>query len=259
MPFSFTTAAPEIPLANAPLLRALCQIRYTPVPELVDDETERLLAHAFQSTYPVRGSVEGISIPMLPGVQSVTPQRFRTFEDAPGDWKVTVAPDFLALETAAYTSRTDLVERVGAVVASLAAAQTPPRVTRIGVRYIDRVESPDDLRDLVRPSLQGWLVDIEDDRLMQHQTIQTLLVDPDSQVSVLVRSLFLPSNAMFDPTVPPVQQPSWVLDIDSYREAATAFEPVRLTETVRVLAERAYRVFHWAVTDALRERYGREV
>jgi uncharacterized protein (TIGR04255 family) len=125
------------------------------------------------------------------------------------------------------------------------------------MRYVDRVEDPEGLVDLVRQPLLGWLGFVDNpDALMEHQIVQVQLNDPESQMRVQVRSLFLPPKVIVDPGIPPADARSWWLDLDAFEEVPRSFDADALTVTVTALAERAYAVFHWSVTDEFRAAFG---
>jgi uncharacterized protein (TIGR04255 family) len=258
--FDFGFVPEEVPLKTAPLVRVLCQIRYSPVPELVDDESERALASLLEGDYPIRGLVQGVVLP-LPGMATPpSPEHFRTFEDTESHWKVTLAPDFIGLETGQYDSRKDFLERLEKLLDALGTVRRPPKVTRVGMRYTDRIVSPQGLKGIVRPSLLGILPELTNpDEVLNNQVVQALLNDPESGSHVQVRSLCLPPNVLFDPSIQPVASQSWVLDIDAFNESSRMYETKSLVGTVSILAERAYQVFYWSVTDEFRTQFGAEI
>jgi uncharacterized protein (TIGR04255 family) len=254
VPFTFTPAPTEIHLTRAPLERVLGQVRFSRSPELVEPEAEKALAARLKD-YPVRDTVLGVGL-QLPGMQPQV-ESFRTFEDAEGAWKITVSSDFIALETGRYDSRSDFLARFERVLDAVADLGAPPRVTRVGMRYLDRIVDPTGLATLVNPALLGWLPELADpDQALNHQILQTLLQDPDGASKVQVRSLCLPENVSFDPLIQPVPSRSWVLDIDAFDETTSAFVPAGLLRTVTALAQHAYSVFRWATTPAFLSRYG---
>lgn len=254
MTFSFDDMPDEVALSSAPLVRVLCQIRYSPTPELVDDQSERRIASLLGGVFPVRGSVEGVLF--IPGLNAAPQQdRMRTFENIDGTWKASVTPNFLALETTAYDRRTGFLDRLAKVLAAVEEVGAPPRVTRIGLRYTDRIEDPTGLRELVQPALLGMVAEVGSDDLVENQIQQALLVDSANQAKVQVRSLCLPPRVGFDPSINPVESRSWVLDIDAYTELPRRWNPAELSRAAEVLATRAYQVFHWSVTEKFRETY----
>lgn len=252
--FRFDPPPAEIPLPAAPLIRAIAQVRFTRVPELVTPQAEAALAAALRR-FPIRGQAEGIA--WVPGGEPLR-ESYKTFEDLEDRWKITIAPDFLALETTNYVSRSDFVATLQEVLTGLSGVQAPPRVTRVGMRFIDRIENPSNLSALLNPALLGWIPDTDDETLV-HQIHQVLLLHPDKSAQVQVKSLCLPPGVSVDPAIPPIDQRSWVLDIDAFTEQRKAFEVEGIVGTVRRLAEMAYSVFRWSTTTEFLRRYGGDV
>lgn len=152
MSFDLDYMPDEVPLTDAPLVGVLGQIRYSSTPEVVEDLNEQQIAAQLFDLLPVRGSVEGV---MFFLALNATPQqeRMRTFEDIEGKWKASVTPNFVGPETTAYDRRSDCSEKLTRLLAAVQEVGAPPRVTRIRMRYTDRIEDPQGLRELVRPAL----------------------------------------------------------------------------------------------------------
>lgn len=257
MTFTFEVEPPEVHLSKAPILRTLCQVQFAPVPELVDDANERLLASLLRENYPVRGWAQGMAIGLLPGGPSAPVEKLRTFEDTDGLWKITVASGFLALETAGYGSRADFMRRIGQILSAIAKVQAPPKVTRVGIRYTNRVRHPSELEGLVHPALLAWITHLGQGVSLEMQAQQTVLRDREGN-RVLARSLLLPPGARFDPEIAEIPEESWVLDLDAFRDGGRPFDVPEISKVIEVLARRAYQVFHWSVTDKFRRIYGAE-
>jgi uncharacterized protein (TIGR04255 family) len=72
-----------------------------------------------------------------------------------------------------------------------------------------------------------------------------------------VRWGWLPAGVALDPNgLEPVDEPSWVLDLDAFREGERPFEPGAIVAEAQALAERAYGFYRWSVTDAFLTRFG---
>ena len=256
--FDFRFVPGEVPLDRAPLVRVLCQVRFAREPELVDDTTERAIARELRESYPVRGAAQGtlLPIPALETLMGKAAESFRTFESQEGTWKVTVAADFVSLETSSYESRDDFLSRLSDLLVAIERVWRPARVLRVGLRYTDRIERPEGLVNLVHRSLLGLLPELTDPDTLTNQLLHTLLVDSETETQVQVGSLCLPPGVSFDGAIQPVPVDSWVLDIDASADSPNTFSEAELVARVRVLAERAYQVFHWAVTDEFRAKYG---
>src|SRR5262249_6556650 len=148
--------------------------------------------------------------------QQPTPDTNWTFEDIQASWKVTLAEQFVALETVAYSSRDDFSTRFSEIVHVIAEALRPPVYDRLGVRYINRLEGSDildELHRLVRPTALAGLVVPHEDVQIQHSLCDTIFVDGEAHLQV--RWGWLPAGTAIDLTVAPPTVPYWLLDLDS--------------------------------------------
>jgi len=57
---------------------------------------------------------------------------------------------------------------------------------------------------------------------------------------------------------PPIDAPSWLLDLDMFSEAERRFATATVVADARRYAERLYAVFRWVVADEFLRRYGGE-
>ena len=80
--------------------------------------------------------------------------------------------------------------------------------------------------------------------------------------NLLARWGFMPADHTHDPEMmPAINQPSWFLDIDSFREEPqfASFDAAEISNLAHDLATRSYAFFRWAVTDKLLREYERDV
>ena len=67
----------------------------------------------------------------------------------------------------------------------------------------------------------------------------------------------VPAGATVDPGgVDPIQQPSWLLDLDGFMAKPQELDIDSVVQQAERLAERIYSVFRWAVTDEFLKHYG---
>ena len=248
---------PEVPLANAPLVRVIAQVRF---PEILAVEQREFVApfqEAIRAQFPVlrQEQMQGVLLGPL-GFAPVKPQTAWRFSDVEGHWRLSLTPEFLALETSRYVSRLDLLSRLRAVLVALE-RHVEPRVTdRLGIRYVDRISGAavDEIQHLVREEVRG-ISGTAAARHAAHALSETVFAVGDDRV--LARWGTLPANATIDPAViEPLAEKSWILDLDMYSAAPMPFSPDRLVDEARRYAERVYAIFRWAVTDAFLRRYG---
>lgn len=248
---------PEVPLTDAPLVRVIAQLRF---PEILSVEQRDFVApfqEAIRSTYPVLRQEQTQGFLLAPG--AIAPAKAQTawrFSDTGGHWRVSLTPDFLALETTKYVSRDDFFGRVQVLARALDEHFEPAQIDRLGVRYIDRItgDAVDDIAKLVRPEVRGITGTIASAHAA-HALSESVFELPDARV--LARWGVLPAGTTVDPAaIEPAQEKSWVLDLDMFSAAPMPFEVERVVAEAKRYAERIYTIFRWAVTDDFLVRYG---
>ncbi len=253
---------PEVPLTDPPLVRVIAQVRFPLIASLEKREFMASFQEAIREFYPVLRPEEGRSVVL--GSQGVVDTRSNTlwrFNEARGAWRVTLAPDFLALETTKYTSREDFMERLRLVLEALNEHVDPRVLDRLGVRYIDRVsgENLSALPQLVRPEVAGILGSPLTARA-QHAVSENVFILPGNAGQITARWGLLAPRSTIDPgALDAIDEPSWILDIDAFQSFQTGnrrLDVDSVVEQARGFAERIYSIFRWAVTDEFLRRYG---
>ena len=246
-----TSPAPEIPLPDAPLVRVLAQIRYSPIASLTRMAFIAPFQEALRDRYPTMDEQRGVQLVFGPeGVtQSAGDRQWRLNSDDK-QWNVVLAPSFVSLETTRYDSRNDFVARITEIAAALRSVVGEVSIERLGVRYTDRLigdRATVLLPQLVRHEVLGLSIANLDAAEVQAAVAQAEFQLADGS-AMTTRCGLLPPGSTLTPDVQPVDEPSWVLDLDA------AASELRLSEdVVREAAERlcmhAYDFFRWAVTD----------
>ena len=185
-------------------------------------------------------------------------QAHRSLE--PGALDLLVRHDVVALVRVFADRRIEEHELRQLLLDALAKTIRPSLATRVGFRYVNRLESPDDLislGELVHSELIGILAN-----QLKGQVEQTISQAQckTAEGLLLVRWGMLPPGVSHDPDMaPPANSPSWMLDIDSITTegmSKSAFEPEKLTSLVDSMANRAYSFFRWSITDRFLDRFG---
>jgi uncharacterized protein (TIGR04255 family) len=247
----------EVPLRDAPLVRVIAQVRF---PEILSVEQRDFVApfqEAVRSKYPVLRQEQTQGLLFSPGgLATVMPQTAWRFNDVESLWRVSLTPEFLALETTSYTSRSDFFDRLKAVVEALGEHIEPGQVDRLGIRYIDRItgDAVDDIARLVRPEVRG----ISGTIAATHAELalsESRFNLPDARV--LARWGCLPAGATVDlAAIEPATEKSWILDLDMCSTAPMPFDIERVITEAQRYAKRIYTLFRWAVTEEFLVRYG---
>ena len=255
---------PEVPLTDPPLVRVIAQVRFPLIASLEKREFIASFQEAIRGRYPVLHPEESRGVVF--GPQGIVDARSNTswrFTEASGPWRVTLASDFLALETTRYSCRDDFMQRFRVVLQALKDHVDPKVVDRLGVRYIDRVVGPNltDLPQLVRPQVAGILGSPLSAHVA-HAISENVFVLPGDEGQVTVRWGLLPAQSTIDPGgLEPIAEPSWILDTDAFQSFPAGSRELSVNSVVeqaRGFAERIYSIFRWTVTDEFLRRYGGE-
>ena len=262
------TPIAEVPLPRAPLVRVIAQVRFPPILAIRDPDKAAVFQEALRGTYPhlSRDQVHRFELTAgeLPNIHQELIWRLADREQDPR-WQVSLGVDFVAVDTSDYDSRQDFLDRLHAVVVAVEAAFRPAEVKRLGVRYIDRLtdEAVERVGDLFRPEILGIMRPVENalpalgDSIIHQMNEAQFLARNGSRIQG--RWGKLPPNTTHDPnSLDPVDQPSWVLDLDMSTSGTQPFASEELLRTATDFAESLYWLFRQMVTNEFLRFYGGE-
>ena len=252
------TPPPEVPLKDAPLVRAIAQIRFPPILSIEQQAFVASFQEEIRSEYPILEPIRTQSLILNTEGVSVTPTSQTTwcFWNADRTWRISLAINSVSIETTKYTSRTDFLARLEDLLIKLQSKFHLSQIDRLGLRYIDRIVGQNlaDIKVLIRPEMAGILCsDLQD---YVHQALhESLFLLPEAQISA--RWGVMPANATFDPyAIEAVPEPSWILDLDISAAKVQAFNVEAIMQQALNFTERIYTFFRWVVTDEFLQRYG---
>jgi uncharacterized protein (TIGR04255 family) len=251
----------EVHLPRAPLVRALAQVRFPKMLSLATEAGVGEVQEALRHAYPILNQEKTMGVLITPNGVAPSPQETEAvwrLQSKDSTWTVSLGTTFVALDTNAYVSRDDFCCRLEEVLQVIARTVEPVVAERVGLRYTDRLDEPEQLRslqELVRPEiLGGYAVALPEGVSLGHTLCESSYTLEGGQL--IARWGVLPAGAVIDPGVPPVSRQSWILDLDVFRVARVDFDVAELDATIRRFADQAYRFFRWAVTDDLLRRAG---
>ncbi len=250
----------EVQLSQAPLDRVVFQVRFPPIMAISQPEFIASFQESIRERYPIlrRDITLGINVDVGEGLQNqALPQQVAwRFSDETGDWRVTLAPDFVALETTKYGTRADFLHRMELILQSLVHHVKPAHCSRIGLRYIDRVffASVAELKGLINPQVFGLLGTPMGTAAVQSVS-QSLFSLGEGQHLVARTALLAPDMTVDPMTILPSPSPSWVLDLDMFTDVQSRFSTSGILDQGDKFARRIYTFFRWAITDAFLARY----
>lgn len=251
----------EILLSQAPLVRVIAQVRF---PKILSLSTEAGIADiqtALRKQYPILHQDKTVGVIITPdGVTSGSQQSdvVWRFQSKNSDWTVSLNSSFVAIDTKSYSSRNDFCDRFEEILRTVSDLVEPVVAERVGLRYTNRLEDPEQLaslNSLVRSEiLGGSAIKLPESVQLKLSLSESLFNFGTGQL--LARWGVLPEGGMIDPGIDPVDRPSWILDLDVFHAEQIDFSPEELTSTVRLFADMAYRFFRWTVTDEFLKQAG---
>jgi len=248
----------EVPLEKAPLVRVITQLRFPTIASLEKSSFIAPFQESIRHDYPIMRQEVSKGLFFEKGIAEPRSNAIWRFWDHKEIWRVSLGQNFLALETKEYTSRKDLITRLLKLMTAFNTHIGTEVVDRLGVRYVDRIIEKDFqyLSSMIRPDILGTLDGILPSSI-RHSIRESLFVISEEGGEMLARWGYLPPQATVDPTlIEPINERSWLLDIDAYVAKTTPFEIEVLLLQTQKLAERIYSFFRWAVKDEFLKRYG---
>lgn len=261
LPEPFGGPAPaELHLPRSPLAAVVVQVRFSSVLKLLNAEGLIPFQERARAVYPLFEQVTtsgfqfGVG-PNGPAVQEVTGQVWKLMS-ADRAFVISLTSDAITLEAQTYPGRADFMARWSQLLEWVQETYDPALAVRCGMRYINRVaeDSISCLADWLTPGLIG----VSSRPLCPH--IAQSVSEANATVAeggLLMRWGLLPPGVSISPDVlTPVDSRSCVLDIDVFNEATRPFEAEALSHFCTTLAERAYSVFRWSLSDQGLNHFG---
>ncbi|WP_330452594.1 MULTISPECIES: TIGR04255 family protein [unclassified Streptomyces] len=255
----------EVRLPGAPLVRVLSQLRFERLSVLDGPNAAGTFASALSDSYPYLDTsaelnvvIGGGQVMQMPQPTSQTVWRLRSADKTR---TVTLTNGSLSLETASYEGRDKFCMELHRVTEALQNVVRVPAINRIGVRYTNQVTGPplENLAKYFRQEVTGISTVPLGKAELQHCLTQASFITGEG-TGLVSQWGMMPSNSGFDPALPVLAEPSYVLDLDAYRQAsAIDANPSRIQSTALTLAEHAYRYLRWAVTVEFLRQYGGDV
>lgn len=254
----------EIHLENSPLALVVLQIQfpaaYSPMAAAI---AERLPAAALREEYPYHDLQPEVQIVFEAGrrpQQHTGSAHVLTLRDAEAAWMIAFKEDSITVATRRYVDRADLLARARRIFIAMQAVVGQPQVSRVGLRYINRITDLADINTLT----SGFNETIQPMQTfaltggagMRHFQNRMLYAWEDTGMKLQTWWGTVPPKAPVAASLPAHDATSWVLDIDAIDETDVVLDPKELTQTLATLSEQAYRFFRWIFTPAGLAQFG---
>jgi len=244
----------EVKLASAPLHRVLAVIQFPAILKISEERGIVDFQDKIRKHYPdlQREQELGVQFQMAPNGEMLPPQqvinnlwRFASTDHA---WRITLSTQSVALETLAYRSRDDFLQRLESILEIFVEQLEPSSCSRIGIRYLNLLNAND--VSIVKGFAREGLRSLSDTEISQHIAASSHSVTLDvPEGTLFARWGILPPNTVHDPNMlVPTSNRSWYLDMDCFSEDALPFEAKEILVQCRLKTERIYSFFRWAVS-----------
>lgn len=254
-------------LENDQLAQVICQIRFSPVLRIRQDDAVVAFQETIRQAYPRYDKQQGVHVVLTPsGVQQQTVEGAQhRFEDTDGIFRVILAPDFIALETTTYSDIDAFAERISTLAAAVQEHYAPAEIQRVGLRFINelRFTSADpktEMIDAIDSTLLGaaGAPELADVAYGSQQVLE--LHGEDRRM--LVRHGYQPGGTTVDPTGPQggsgsgsqadLNHPFYLLDIDVFAEPNLLYSQEAVEAHVREFNDDIRSFFAWGVREDYR-------
>jgi len=204
---------------------AVCELRFPIVLELESKPPARLHSQIRQSypNYEVR-----TSLTIEP--QSETREPVYTFSSREKIWTIAIRPYAIALETRNYTSFTDFMKRMKALIVPAAKEFDTEMYTRVGLRFIDHIPFNGD-------PVNSW---VKEDLV---RSVTDSHLQPESFWQV-IQGKASKGKYTYQHGIHPQQSGTYVLDFDFYKEDVDLDVTERL---IKDLHEQSRDLFFWSL------------
>ena len=254
----FGVVPERILLEPDPLVRVVAQIRFAPVLSVREPSFIAPFQEAIRVDYPLARREQQQQVALgVQGALSMDESVLWRFTDAHSNWQVTLSDSFVSLDCGDYTNRPDFTARLNHALDAVAEHVRPVLTHRVGVRYTDRLSGPvklERLRDFIRPEMLGLgSAGFSGGKAESEMTHAEFSV---GRVSLLGRWGHLPPGTTHDPSIDPVEEASWVLDLDAYTAVTAPFDAASCAHDAEHHAGIVYGFFRWAVSDEFLRAHG---
>lgn len=251
MPFTLPEVEHEN-YAQPPLRLAACQIRFSPILGIAQQQGIAPFQERVRGRYPTLGIEEQLQFTIGPQQPVQRSSNWR-LSDLTDTWALTLAIDSVTLESVAYAGRNDFAQRWSEVLDALVNTLAPAQQLRFGLRYVNEIRkadvtNPSDWQRYVRQELSGVLgSELAAEGLTQSLT--ELRFSGDRGQATVKFGAFRAGTTIARPSQIQADSPFFLLDVDlsdtTPKEIAVDASVAKMQE----FSTYAYRLFRWAVTD----------
>ncbi|WP_419944178.1 TIGR04255 family protein [Candidatus Poriferisodalis sp.] len=258
MPFG--ESVERVHLDRDPLVRVVAQVRFAPILSVREQSFVAPFQEAIRHAYPLveKETQQEVALGASGALQMSDSALWR-FWGVERNWQVTLAENFVSLACSDYSDRDDFLSRLADALNAVREHIRPGHISRVGVRYVDRLsghEMLDRLPEFVRPELLG----LSNAELGEGVTVRGMMQAEFSIHEVRLSGKWghLPPGMTHDLSLDALDELSWILDLDAFTEVAEPFDSEACEAKAGRYADIVYGFFRWAVSDEFLVAHGAE-
>ncbi|MGH2363241.1 MAG: TIGR04255 family protein [Chloroflexota bacterium] len=245
--------AEYVTFGRSPLKFVVFQLAFPAILSVSKAEYVAAFQEAIRAEYPMVEPAQTIAgqVVVAPWDPSAPPPSISTsplwqFLDSDRAWQLTLAPDFLALQTSAYRDFPDIRRRLQTALTALQNTIAPNLQLRVGLRYVNEIrhaegQNPSDWAQLLRPELVGLVGSGVFDGI--DQALQEIRAPVD-------RAHFVVKHGFFGSETP-LKGPLYLLDFDCFDAETKPFDVASLLQQLETYNGMVYDLFRWTLTPKL--------
>jgi uncharacterized protein (TIGR04255 family) len=248
-------------LARSPLSLAACQLNFERTLKVGEQNVASRFHEALGGTrgdYPNPVQARGVTLNVSVGTPGASFHQEEAqgwaFSSEDGSWSILLMPEGVTLQTTAYTTwEDDFLPRLERVLAALTEAVDPQRETRLGLRYINRIEpdgdAVEDWSQWIQPHILGPLghEDLSDGIRASRQQFTVELA---GDLICVVQAGVIVDEA---------ESSAYLLDFDVHRVGERPLSEESALEGANALNTQALAMFQSSVTPTYLERCAADV
>ena len=254
------SVAPRFTLERHQLAQVICQVRFSPVLRLHQQEEIAPFQEEIREQYPGFSAEPAVALTITPQgvVQQDSGTRNYRFVDPDASVVLVLGVDFVAIETREYVAIEDVIERIRDAVSLVERLYRPAQRTRLGLRFTNELRfQPDNLQTQVRealnPQLLGPLGDPEVAPAVETtQSVIHLRTQAGNMLQVIHGlspqggTTVLPMSTSAPARVP--QEPFYLLDFDAYAPDPVPLSADAVADQATVFNDQIRTLFVWSTT-----------
>lgn len=250
----------HITMLDPPLVLVLAQIRWPEHAQFNRDFEKLAFDFGDQlEEFPLYNELEEAGVQITPeGIRPFKGQKAYQWRSVDNVWTIHLTRQFVSIYCTKHSDYrfSELRSRLHVVTDLLQSTLHVRSIDRVGVRYVNRISDPrllSGLDQVFTPAVLGYaqLVVPANVELVSNITHGLYRAE---DVLLQTRSGRLGSGETVDPSVPPINKPSWVLDLDAFVERQQILDPNDLFVTAQRLADAAYDFFKLVLIEGAEQR-----